>query len=419
MAPAIKIENLSKRYSIGQSPSEFWRMSDAIKSVAKNTFSKLKTLAGGASNGAGDSYWALKGVSFDIQRGEVVGLVGRNGAGKSTLLKLLSRITVPTEGRIEVRGRMGSLLEVGTGFHPELSGRENVYLNGSILGMSHREITKKFDQIVEFSEVGKFLDTPVKRYSSGMYVRLAFAVAAHLEPDILVIDEVLAVGDSTFQRKCLDRMSELARQGRTILFVTHNMQLIPRLCNRAVHLQKGQVLEVGPADVVTQHYLDKLLEDSRGGDLRTKARTGDGRARFVRAEAFDDSGRPVSAHTCGDSITIKLEIETQEALPNISARIALQTLHGTRILTAWTQEAGIPLSLKPGSQQVTCRFPNVNIRPGQTFLVNLQLNNDNSAVIDDVESAIVLDVIGDDRFAHLSTNPDQGVWVTPQEWKIG
>jgi lipopolysaccharide transport system ATP-binding protein len=417
--PAISIQNLSKKYSIGYNPTEHWRMSDAIKHIARNTVNKFKTLAGAATtNDEASTYWALKNVSFDVQPGEVVGLVGRNGAGKSTLLKLLSRITTPTEGRIEVRGRMGSLLEVGTGFHPELTGRENVYLNGSILGMPHREITKKFNQIVEFSEIGKFLDTPVKRYSSGMYVRLAFAVAAHLEPDILVIDEVLAVGDATFQRKCIDRMTELARQGRTILFVTHNMELIPRLCDRAVHLQKGEVMQVGPAEEVTHNYLDKMLQESRGGDLSKKPRTGDGRAKFVRAEAYDDAGRPVSVQTIGNNLTIKLEIETDQTLPNVSARIALQTLHGTHIITGWTKEAGVHLSLTPGRQKIQCRFPNVNIRPGQTFLVNLLLSNDNSAVLDSVESAIVLDVISDEAHSHLSTNFDQGVWVTPQQWRI-
>ncbi len=417
--PAIRVQNLSKRYQIGAQSGANWRLSDAMKGAARSTWNKVKSLAAAGPTSDRDAYWAVQDVSFDVQPGEVVGLVGRNGAGKSTLLKLLSRITTPTSGRIEVRGRLGSLLEVGTGFHPELSGRENVYLNGSILGMTRREIAKKFDQIVEFSEIGKFLDTPVKRYSSGMYVRLAFSIAAHLEPDILILDEVLAVGDATFQRKCIDRMTELARAGHTILFVTHNMQLVPRLCDRAVHLSKGRVIEVGPSDVVTQHYLDRILEDSRGGDLRSKPRSGDGRARFVRAEAYDSRGEPVSAHVSGDDLTVRLELETQQALPGVSVRVALQTLHGTRIVTGWTQEVGLALALTPGAHKLSVKFPGLAIRPGQTFLVNLLLSNESATVLDDVESAIVLDVVGDERTAHLSTNTDQGLWAVPQEWTRG
>ena len=417
--PAIRVQNLSKRYHLGAQSGHHWRLSDAMKGAARSTWNKVRALAATGPTSDENAYWAVKDVSFDVQPGEVVGLVGRNGAGKSTLLKLLSRITMPTSGRIEVRGRLGSLLEVGTGFHPELSGRENVYLNGSILGMTRREIAKKFDQIVEFSEIGKFLDTPVKRYSSGMYVRLAFAIAAHLEPDILILDEVLAVGDATFQRKCIDRMTELARAGHTILFVTHNMQLVPRLCDRAVHLSKGTVLEIGPSDVVTQHYLDRILEDSRGGDLRSKPRTGDGRARFVRAEAYDGHDEPVSAHLSGEDLTIRMEIETQQTLPGVSVRVALQTLHGTRIVTGWTQEVGLALTLTPGTHKLNVKFPAVAIRPGQTFLVNLLLTNESATVMDDVESAVVLDVVGDERTAHLSTNTDQGLWATAQEWTRG
>jgi lipopolysaccharide transport system ATP-binding protein len=419
LKPAIRVENLSKCYNLGASAGEHWRLSDALKSAARSTVAKVKALGSTRPAASENAYWAVKDVSFQVERGEVLGLVGRNGAGKSTLLKLLSRITVPTSGRIEVRGRLGSLLEVGTGFHPELTGRENVYLNGSILGMTRREITKKFGQIVEFSEIGKFLDTPVKRYSSGMYVRLAFSIAAHLEPDVLILDEVLAVGDATFQRKCIDRMTDLARQGRTILFVTHNMQLVPRLCDRAVHLAKGQVLEIGPSDEVTQHYLDRILEDSRGGDLRQKPRSGDGRARFVRAEAFDAHNEPVSAHLSGDDLTIRMEIEAAEALPSVAVRVALQTLHGTRVVTGWTREAGLDLALTPGTQSLSVTFAGVGIRPGQTFLVNLQLSNDSATVIDDVESAIVLDVVGDERTANLSTNTDQGLWAAPQKWTKG
>src|SRR5438445_11177409 len=225
MKPAIVVENLIKSYRIGQRERGYRTFREAMVDAAKAPFRRLRQLGSDETNGD-DTFWALKDVSFEVQPGEVVGIIGRNGAGKSTLLKILSQIVEPTSGYAEVRGRMGSLLEVGTGFHPELTGRENIYLNGSILGMANREINKKFDEIVAFSEIEKFLDTPVKRYSSGMYVRLAFAVAAHLEPEILVVDEVLAVGDASFQKKCLGKMQEIGRRGQTVLFVSHNMQAV-------------------------------------------------------------------------------------------------------------------------------------------------------------------------------------------------
>ncbi len=418
LKPAIKVESLSKRYQVGQLPAGFANLSQSVKSAARATWGKLKSLAVPGSIGdEAEVFWALRDINFEVARGEVVGIIGRNGAGKSTLLKLLSRITTPTSGRIEVRGRLGSLLEVGTGFHPELTGRENVYLNGSILGMTRKEIQRKFDQIVEFSEVGRFLDTPVKRYSSGMYVRLAFAVAAHLEPDILIVDEVLAVGDATFQRRCIDRMAELARQGRTILFVSHNMQLIPRLCHRAVFLKSGTVQEVGPAEAVTQHYLDQLLEDSRGGDLRSKPRrAGDGRARFVRASVLDADGRPASVFTSSSDFTVRMTIDSGVAIPDVTVAVAVQSLHGTRIVSGWTREAGFAYGLKPGEQTLECRLSHAEIRPGQTVLVNLSAATEGGSVLDEVEAAVVLDVVGDERHLHLSTNPDQGVWVAPQAW---
>ncbi|OWK43712.1 ABC transporter ATP-binding protein [Fimbriiglobus ruber] len=416
MKPAIRVENLSKRYHIGRAPTGFSNLTETVRTVARSTWGKLKQLAAAGEATDGTAYWALKDVSFDVHPGEVVGVVGRNGAGKSTLLKLMSRITVPTSGRIEVRGRMGSLLEVGTGFHPELTGRENVFLNGSILGMTRQEIRAKFDKIVEFSEIGAYLDTPVKRYSSGMYVRLAFAVAAHLEPEILIVDEVLAVGDATFQRRCIDRMAELAAQGRTILFVSHNMQLIPRFCHRAVYLERGTVKQVGPADKVTQLYLDKLLEDSRTGDLRDKQRIGDGRAKFVRVGLLDGTGRALSVHTSGDDMTVRVDIETQHAIPDVTVAVSVQSLHGTRVISGSTRDTGFAASLTPGTQTFECRFDKVHIRPGQTVLVNLALTTEAGIVIDEVEAGAVLDVIGDERHVRLSTNTDQGVWVCPQEW---
>lgn len=240
----IRVENLSKRYRIGHQADGSMSLREALLQKSRRLWNKTRDMATGKPFVHGDTHediWALKGVNFEVQRGEAVGIIGRNGSGKSTLFKILSRITEPTEGRATIRGRVASLLEVGTGFHPELSGRENIYLNGAILGMTRSEIKNRFDEIVAFSEVEKFLDTPVKRYSSGMYVRLAFAVAAHLEAEILVIDEVLAVGDIQFQKKCIEKMQEVAKSGRTVLFVSHNMAAIQDLCQRAILLSSGVI----------------------------------------------------------------------------------------------------------------------------------------------------------------------------------
>lgn len=250
---AISIRGLGKRYKIGAQLQRSKTLRDAITNAAATPFRRLRHA--GSSSGRVSTIWALRDVSFDVARGEVVGIIGRNGAGKSTLLKILSRITEPTTGEVVVRGRVGSLLEVGTGFHPELTGRENVYLNGAILGMTRAEIRRSFDDIVNFSEIGQFLDTPVKRYSSGMYVRLAFAVAAHLEPEILVVDEVLSVGDAAFQKKCLKKMGDASRGGRTVLFVSHNMTAVRALCTRAVVLEGGGLTFDGPPMQAVAHYL--------------------------------------------------------------------------------------------------------------------------------------------------------------------
>jgi len=254
MKPIIQVENLGKLYRIGAKQASYTTLRESLADIARAPLRLLKR--NGQSN---PEIWAIRDVNFEIHQGEVVGMIGRNGAGKSTLLKLLSRITEPTTGRIELNGRIASLLEVGTGFHPELTGRENIYLNGAILGMAHLEINRKFDEIVAFAEVEKFIDTPVKHYSSGMYLRLAFAVAAHLEPEILLVDEVLAVGDGRFQRKCLDKMQDVGKQGRTVIFVSHNMAAVTRLCPRAILLHDGTVLRDGPSYEVVDSYLSSGL----------------------------------------------------------------------------------------------------------------------------------------------------------------
>ena len=322
----ITVENLSKKYTIRHARRQG---DDGLRHVLQNAtlapFRWLRKVA--SSNGANgngsphlpaprsllpassfEDFWALRDVNLEIKQGEVVGIIGRNGAGKSTLLKILSRITEPTKGRIHLRGRVSSLLEVGTGFHPELTGRENIFLNGAILGMTRLEIKRKFDEIVAFAGLEKFLDTPVKRYSSGMYVRLAFAVAAHLEPEILIVDEVLAVGDGEFQKKCLDKMDNVGRSGRTILFVSHNIQAITRLCNRSILMAQGQIRMDGPSDQVANVYANSGVNIAAVREWKDlKEAPGDDVARLCGVRAISEAGMPLESFDIRSTIGIELE----------------------------------------------------------------------------------------------------------------
>lgn len=409
MAPAISVENLGKRYRVDAT-------ADADASPTYRTLREsLTTLLTRRRSIHANPFWALSDVSFEVQPGEVLGVIGRNGAGKSTLLKILSRITKPTTGRAAIRGRVGSLLEVGTGFHPELTGRENVYLNGSILGMTRAEIRRKFDDIVAFAEVERFLDTPVKRYSSGMYVRLAFSVAVHLEPEILIVDEVLAVGDATYQRRCIDRMSALAAGGRTILFVSHNMDLIPRLCHRALLLDAGRAVLDGPAPAVMRCYLDRQLADAAGDDdLSTRTHIGDGRARFTAVRHVDPRGRPLLAHACGDDLILQVDVDSKHDIPDVALAVVIQTLQGARIITSWTREVDFRVDLEPGPQTFQCRLKDVRLRPGRR--VNVHLWMATQSVIDCVEHARLIDVTDTDETRDLSTDPNHGVVVVDYQW---
>lgn len=305
---AIRVENLGKRYQLGGSGGEqngaaYQTLRESISNGARNL------IGGGSFRPKTHDFWALRDVSFDVKQGEVIGIIGRNGAGKSTLLKILSRITEPTTGKVTIRGRVASLLEVGTGFHQELTGRENIFLNGAILGMSRRELKGKFDEIVAFAEVDKFLDTPVKRYSSGMYVRLAFAVAAHLEPEILVVDEVLAVGDSAFQRKCLDKMHDVGQHGRTVFFVSHNMPAITRLCGRAIMLSEGQLVSDGTPQQVVGTYLTSGLGTTAQREWSAEERPGNEFARLIAVRIINEAKAVTEALDIRRPIGIEIEFQ--------------------------------------------------------------------------------------------------------------
>lgn len=360
MKAIVKVERLSKQYRLG------------ARQVAYSTL--RETLAGGMSalgkrfrrngNRQDQMVWVLKDINFEVKPGEVIGIIGRNGAGKSTLLKILSRITEPTSGRVELYGRVGSLLEVGTGFHPELTGRENIYLNGAILGMKKVEIEDKFDEIVNFAEIERFIDTPVKRYSSGMYVRLAFAVAAYLEPDILIVDEVLAVGDLMFQKKCLGKMQDVTEKGRTVLFVSHNMMAVKSLCTRAILLDAGRVACEGSVDQVIDTYLTAGTEMSRTGVVPEDVpRSGTGAAHIRQVELLDVSGRLISQLYFGQPFRLTLTIEVSSQIEDAVVGVGISSLDGTRIATSYNIEGGRkPMALPEGVYKLSVEL-NVTLLP--------------------------------------------------------
>jgi lipopolysaccharide transport system ATP-binding protein len=373
MTAAISVENVSKAYRIGHLTNGGYRtlresLTDSLAGIGR----QIKRLARPSSaqvSGNVETFWALNDVSFAIQPGEAIGIIGRNGAGKSTLLKILSRITEPSSGRATIRGRLASLLEVGTGFHAELTGRENIYLNGSILGMSRREIHRKFDEIVAFSEVEQFLDTPVKRYSSGMYVRLAFAVAAHLEPELLLVDEVLAVGDAGFQRKCLGKMGEVSRQGRTILFVSHNMGAVGRLCSRAVWLEKGRVRQVGEVNRVVSEYL-RTAADGRG----ELAFTGDESpgSEYVRLSAVrvrNQKGDVTNVLDIRYPFSIELAYRILRPTANLRLGLRVVASEGTVVFSTRDLDDGQEERIRqPGEYVSRCTIPGNFLDYGQYYV---------------------------------------------------
>ncbi|OUL26011.1 polysaccharide ABC transporter ATP-binding protein [Nostoc sp. 106C] len=362
----IRVENLSKKYVISHQQEGNRRNKTLRDSITKGVESLSKKLfkPGGKQiyNPAREEFWALKDVSFEIKQGDRVGIIGRNGAGKSTLLKVLSRIVEPTSGKIGIKGRVASLLEVGTGFHPELTGRENIYLNGAILGMSKAEIQRKFDEIVAFAEVEKFLDTPVKRYSSGMYVRLAFAVAAHLEPEILIVDEVLAVGDASFQKKCLNKMGEVAGEGRTVIFVSHNMGAISTLCSKAVYLAKGQVKEIGTSEQVLSIYISELF-NSKEEEISNLRLSGFGKE--VRFTDIDLCLNDEQNLFFGEQIKYSLTISSDKYFDNLTIGSSIFNSDGYCIGTLITEETFTIYANQIINLSLT--LPSFNLAPGSYY----------------------------------------------------
>lgn len=361
--PIISIERIGKAYYIGRQLDQHQTFRETLSNMATAPLRRWRERLG-PDQDATDAFWALKDINFDVHRGEVLGLIGRNGAGKSTLLKVLSRITEPTEGRAVLRGRVASLLEVGTGFHPELTGRENIYLNGSILGMKRTEIQRKFDQIVAFSEIEKFLDTPVKRYSSGMYVRLAFAVAAHLEPEILIVDEVLAVGDAQFQKRCLGKMKEVSTgQGRTVVFVSHNMQAVSTLTTRSILLKGGRIAAAGPTgDVIAQYLQD-------GGSLPDAlytAAASDERPKITRVELR--TSEPNNVQMNGKPMQVVIDVNSP--VPINTARISFHACNsvGEPLIHFWAHEPEYEICRSPGTYRLVCTIPKLRLYMGNYTL---------------------------------------------------
>ncbi len=429
---AIRVDRLSKRYRIGALRRHHDTLRDQLSDAFAGLYRRFFPHQPSHSPDPGDSrqrvdpstspqdyIWALKDVSLQVKRGEVVGIIGRNGAGKTTLLKLLARITEPTEGYAEIRGRVGSLLEVGTGFHPELTGRENIYLSGAILGMRKREIEEKFDEMVAFAELERFVETPVKRYSSGMYVRLAFAVSAHLEPEILLVDEVLAVGDAAFQKKCLGKMGDVAKEGRTVLFVSHNMATIEHLCSRGAVLEQGRLVFNGKAEEAIAHY---LLSGSRNGrDLRDfSGRTGSGLVRIVDVKFRDGHGNLSDTVSCGKPVDILIRYENHGLPKNTSliVGISLKTAIDAPISLLHNRMAGIEFGDIGETGSFVCHIDPLPLVPS-TYRLGLTLMQPGGRYLDSIPDAVELTVEASDftRSGELPP-PSFGPLVLQADWSL-
>ncbi|MCP9494745.1 MAG: ABC transporter ATP-binding protein [Pyrinomonadaceae bacterium MAG19_C2-C3] len=403
MKPIIQVENLSKRYVLGARSGEHASYGNLRETLAGAIRRPLGWVRGTRRSGEKQTLWALRDVSFDVRAGETVGIIGRNGAGKSTLLKVLSRITEPTSGRVRLYGRVGSLLEVGTGFHPELTGRENIFLNGSILGMNRIEITKRFDEIVAFAEVEEFIDTPVKRYSSGMYMRLAFAVAAHLQPEILIVDEVLAVGDAQFQKKCLGKMGDVARSGRTVLFVSHNMAAVTQLCNKAILMERGKMVEQGETSRIVQSYLAtdhtsaadiKIPKERHSTEYCGVQNIQVNRVKLVNAAT------PSFAVRWKEPLVMRFRFTVKKPLQNIAFGFSVATAQGINVFAAHHTDSGTDYySFEPGVYEIEVSVGNP-LRAGLhtlSFGAHNGISRDILFLVPEIVTFEVLDIAIDDE----------------------
>jgi len=396
---AISVKGLSKKYHIGEKHKRFNRFGDQMVDIVMSPFRRAGRLLSGQAAGASEldqEFWALRDVSFNIKHGEIIGIIGHNGAGKSTLLKILSRITEPTAGYADVYGKVGSLLEVGTGFHPELTGRENVYLNGSILGMRRLEIEKKFDEIVDFAEIEKFIDTPVKHYSSGMYVRLAFSVAAHMEPEILLIDEVLAVGDVAFQKKSLGKMENVSQQGRTVIFVSHNMNALQRLCPQSILLDHGQLVTQDKTDKVIEQYLSVASSKATGPgswiDLSGQKREGTGKIRFESIK-YAGNNPSLSYHPYANGpFEVSVNLISKAACSVGSMAVIIFDRYGTKLVNADTLSHGEPINLQEGRNTITLRMDQLHLNPGM-YTIGLWVADPPIEIYDYISSATLFEVV--------------------------
>ncbi len=409
----IEVRDLWKQYTIGAA-EKAGTFRELVQQVATAPFRRFRR-----GSEASEKFWALRGVDFEVKQGEVLGVIGRNGAGKSTLLKVLSRITDPTRGHLKVRGRLGSLLEVGTGFHPELTGRENIYLNGAILGMSRVGIQSKLDEIVDFAEIERFLDTPVKHYSSGMTLRLGFAVAAQLEPDVLVIDEILAVGDAAFQKKCLGKMEQVSRQGRTVIFVSHQLTMVENLCTRALLLSQGIVEFDGGTKEGLRKYVDGMPRATQGPvvDLWNNPRSDDCVRCLRTLEILSDQGEPVAAGIpIGHSLHLRLTVEFTQPTPQVDVGIAFDSVMGTRLFGASTLYRPLPLpSTLHGRYVLECRIHTVALLPGEYKLACGVTSRGTS--VDFLADAARLTVLQRDYYA-TGRLPSKGYFVVEHDWHV-
>lgn len=408
----IEIQNLSKKYRIGAIRQDMM-LRERLIEVFKHPF--------GLRNGEADSIWALQDVSFHVNEGEVLGIIGRNGAGKSTLLKILSKITYPTSGNIKVNGRVAALLEVGTGFHEELTGRENIYLNGSILGMRKRDVDERFDAIVDFSGVAQFIDTPIKRYSSGMRLRLGFAVAAHLDPDVLIVDEVLAVGDAGFQKKCLKAMEGLRSGGRTVLFVSHNMAAVENLCSRGIWIDAGRVRMDGATKEVIAAYMANTVGDQpAGGELvGGDSRLGSGEVRYTRIEYLSLDGAPCGITRSGDSLVLRFHFRAKTTVRHPSFGFRLYTQLGTLVTETGNVIHGIDVpKVEPGEGYIDVVIDSLNLLPG-SYTLSLWITELGGLPVYDGDARAMLDVEASDIYRSGSLpHSRQGIVFFPLRWRV-